>query len=140
MNEWLVYTDYTMLLSGKWKFHKLHEVPPDYLLNIHQNRNGCQDTALINYIEKNLDRIKAKKEGIPYILEEEPKIEAIVCTKRQYPTKQSARDALKKIREAPGNHKKPIRSYECSDCSAWHHTSLPIEVWKEKVNSIKGLK
>ncbi|MCX6755524.1 MAG: hypothetical protein NT068_03255 [Candidatus Nomurabacteria bacterium] len=28
-------------------------------------------------------------------------------------------------------HKKPIRSYECEKCSAWHLTSMPYEVWKE---------
>lgn len=139
MNEWLVYTDHTVLLSGKWKYRKLYEVSADYLLTVYQNRNGVQDKALIAYIEKNLDRIKAKKEGIPYIPEEEPKNET-VCTKRQYPTKQAARDALRQIREAPGDHKKPIRSYECPDCSAWHHTSLPIEIWKEKERLLKGSK
>lgn len=136
MNEWCVYTDHTVLLSGQWKYRKLHEVSPDYLLTVYQNKNGCQDKALIVYIEKNLDRIKAKKEGVPYILEEEPEKEA-VCTKRKYLTKQAARDALGQIRNDPGNHKKPIRSYECPDCSAWHLTSMPIEVWKEKERLLK---
>lgn len=129
----LVYTDHTTLCNGKYKFYKLHEVPVDYLINIYENLKGSTDKALAAYVEKNIDRIKARKEGLPFIVE--PIVEKEVCTKKYYPTKGEARKALKIIRESQGDHKKPIRSYECEKCSGWHHTSLTIEEWKQKINT-----
>jgi capsule polysaccharide modification protein KpsS len=129
MSTGLVYTDHTTLSSGKYKFYKLHEVPAEYLLNIFSNLTGCVDKSLAEYAEKNIDRIKAKADGFPFIVEAQVEVER--CTKIQYMSKKVAREALQKIRDAPGDHKKPIRSYECEKCSAWHLTSVPIEVWKE---------
>jgi hypothetical protein len=90
---------------------------------------ACVDKSLAEYAEKNIDRIKAKADGFPFIVEAQVEVER--CTKIQYMSKKVAREALQKIRDAPGDHKKPIRSYECEKCSAWHLTSVPIEVWKE---------
>lgn len=118
-----------MLSTGKYKFYKLHEVPAEYLLNIYSNLTGCVDKSLAEYVEKNIDRIKAKAKGLPFIVE--APIEIDECTKKQYVSKKVAREALQRIRDAPGDHKKPIRSYECEKCNAWHLTSAPIEIWKE---------
>lgn len=131
MNEWMVYNDHTILSTGRWRGYALHTIPARYFLNIYSNHKSFADKALVAYIEKNLERIQAKHAGLPYIPEVEP-VALLQCTKKQFPTQKAARDALKKIRELPGDHKKPIRSYECPVCSAWHHTSMPIQEWKRQ--------
>lgn len=156
MSEVEIYTDETVLVLGDFKGYKLNQVPPIYLLKLHKHRKGISDKALVNYVEKNIEGIlEARRKDLPYFFEnkviEKAPLEEIkqstafveqkpVCTKKQFPTKKDARDALKIIRNSPGNHKKPIRSYECPHCSAWHHTSMPIEVWKEKEKLLKRSK
>lgn len=89
MYEWIVYEDDSTLLSGQWKGFKISEVPAQYFLTAYQNRNGHHDKALIAWIEKNLDRLKAEKDGVPFVppapdevvLQKEPKKE-VLCTKK----------------------------------------------------------
>jgi uncharacterized protein (DUF3820 family) len=123
-----LYTITTLITFGKHKFKRLYEVPADYLLLIHQNPKGCPDRFLVKCIEHHLEKIKSPDWGTIII----QRIEEDRCTKSVYPTKKDARIALQAIRNSPGKHKKPIRSYECDKCSGWHLTSMPIEEWKEK--------
>lgn len=123
------YSDTTLLTTGKYKFVALCRIPPKYLLDIYnkENRNGkYPDQELIAYIEKNLERLKAKHTG----KEVAPKLER-VCEKFVYPSRKDAKIELKKIRKIIQEHKKPIREYECDKCGGWHLTSIPYEVWKQ---------
>jgi hypothetical protein len=132
----MAYTDHTVLLTGKYRFYKLHAIPPDYLLNIYKNPSGCQDKLLVEYVQSNIEEIKTRPVTGKVILEE-TEVKPI-CTKTPYATKKLANEALKHIRNIDDGNKKPIRSYECDQCNQWHLTSIPYEVWKEKMESSKN--
>lgn len=58
-----MYTDETILTWGEHKFTSLCRVPADYLLKLYYNQH--YDTELMKYVEDNLERIIARKEGKP---------------------------------------------------------------------------
>ena len=134
----VIYTDETVLKGTRYKNHKLCDVPVEYLLNVQARPKGFTDKALVAYVHNNLDRLLAKKNGVPFIKKETTR--RPLCQKEVYVTKGDARRALKRIRESPSIDKKPIRSYECEWCSYWHLTSLPIEKWKEEEQALKKSK
>jgi uncharacterized protein (DUF3820 family) len=123
----IVYTDTTPLPRGKYQFTSLNRVPPEYLLQIYKNKDRS-DKALFEYIEKNLEAIKARVGNFIVV-----KPYGQTCNKIAYATRKAARDALKDIRNHDQEHKKPIRTYECEFCSFWHLTSLTVEEWREKM-------
>lgn len=125
-----MYTDKTPLTFGKYKFVQLCRVPAEYLLNIYNAKNS-KDKELIEYIENNLEKIKARQEG--KIITPELKK---VCEKITYVSEKDAKYEINKIREKEQEHKKPVRAYECVKCSGWHLTSIPFEQW-EKVTDKK---
>lgn len=111
------YTDDTILSFGKHKWVSLCRVPADYLLKIHANK--CYHNPEIReYIESNIERIRARKEGVI----ETPPFE-FPCTKITYISQKQAKEALATIRQTNQEHKKPIREYECEKCGGWHLTS-----------------
>ncbi|MCX6753097.1 MAG: hypothetical protein NTW62_02015 [Candidatus Nomurabacteria bacterium] len=117
------YSDNSIIISGKYKFTLVKNLPVKYLLNIY-NSNNRNDKQLFEYVKENIDKIKARSSG--------KKTVEIKCDKIAYVSRKEARFHLKRIRETgEQEHKKPIRSYECDKCSAWHLTSMPYEVWKE---------
>lgn len=126
------YTDDTILTSGPHKFTRLSRVPPTYLLGLHKNR-AYVDKRLLAYIDENLETIKARNEGKIFA----PKL--VVCKKIFYATEKAAKEALRKIqsRSEGQDEKRPIRSYECSKCSGWHLTSLPLRKWKKKLRKFQ---
>lgn len=109
----MIYTDQTILLKGKHKFKKLRDVPPEYLVNLYDQRN-FQDMELYKYIADRIDQLR------------NPKMERPVqqtCRKTHFIDLEAAE---KRIRQIHGNdtsdHKKPIRAYLC-DCGLYHLTS-----------------
>lgn len=120
-----MYTDETPLTFGKHKFVRLCRVPAEYLLNIYKTKN-IKDKELIDYIEKNLEKIIARQEGKIIA----PKLEK-TCEKITYISEKDAKFEINKIREKEQEHKKPVRAYECQKCGGWHLTSIPFEKWEK---------
>lgn len=118
------YSDNSIIISGKYKFTLVKNLPVKYLLKIYSSNNR-NDKLLFNYVKENIEKIKARSSG--------KKVVEIKCDKIAYVSRKEARFHLKRIREIEIEqmHKKPIRSYECEKCSAWHLTSMPYETWKE---------
>ena len=129
-----MYTDDTILLFGEFKFFKLCRVPANYLLNMFKD-NRCPNREIREYIKENFEKLVMRSKGL---IEDPPLI--IPCTKHVYATQKIAKAELKRIRESKGDHKKPIRTYECPSCSGWHLTSWTWEEWKEEEERGKGLK
>lgn len=127
------YTDNTIMLSGDYKYTSLCRVPPSYLLKIYHRRKKHPDKALLAYIKDNMEKIKGRQDGTIAI----PKLE-IACEKRQFTNQKEAKDEIKRIRDLAQGHKKPVRSYECEKCGAWHITSMSLEKWEVwKKNNLK---
>ena len=118
-----MYTDNTLLTSGKYKFVRLCHVPSKYLLGIYQSNNQ-QDKELYSYISSNLDRIKTKKN----VKEQIQKV-TMLCNKITYCSEKEAKQTLHRIEKTKQEHKKPKRAYECAKCSGWHLTAIPYEKW-----------
>lgn len=124
-----MYTDDSILPRGKFKFRRLKDVPIKYLEGLAKSKGGGFDPELIKYIAENIDRIR---EGFPKLVPVIPLV-PFICEKKTYPTQADAKRALAKIRTDEGEHKKPIRTYECEKCSGWHLTSKPIEEYKKLI-------
>jgi hypothetical protein len=118
-----MYTDNTPLPFGKYKYVSLCRVPPDYLLNIYQDKTIRKE--LLEYIENNMERIIMRKEGII----ETPSLE-LVCDKISYYNEKLAKQVLNRIHKYEHDYKVPVRAYECPKCSQWHLTSMPLEEYK----------
>ncbi len=97
---------------GKYKFHRLKDVPDEYLKMIYQDKLSLSDELVI-YIEEKL--------GIP-----KPTPLIVPCKKHAFPTKKEANFKLMWINKNEQEHKKPIRSYLCENCGQWHLTSKGI--------------
>ncbi len=124
------YDDNTLITVGKHSGKRIREIPTDYLLSIHRNKE-FPDRQLILFIENNIERIKKIHQGIEQFSKP---AEHVPCTKAVYLTKSLARAALQTIRERPGDHRKPIRSYPCDNCSGWHLTSWTVQEWAQLQN------
>lgn len=126
MNEKdLPYTDTTVLLFGPHKFTALSRVPAGYLLSLLKTKRA-HPKPLIEYIEKNIDVITARHQG----LIKPPPI--FRCPKGIYVSKKEANAFLDKIKNTSQYHKKPIRSYECAKCGYWHVTSKTVEEYEQE--------
>ncbi len=92
MNEKdLPYTDTTVLLFGPHKFTALSRVPAGYLLSLLKTKRA-HPKPLIEYIEKNIDAITARHQG----LIESPPI--FRCPKGIYVSKKEANAFLDRIK------------------------------------------
>lgn len=118
-----MYTDDTLLTHGKYKFIALCRIPAKYLLNVYNSKNPT-DKDLNEYIERNLDIIKARQNG----LITSPVLK-VTCEKIIYISKKEAKLEINRIKLKVQENKKPIRTYECEKCGGWHLTSIPIEDW-----------
>ena len=118
-----MYTDDTIMLTGRYKFVKLKNIPSEYLIKIYEN-GSTTDRDLINYINLNMETLLVKNT-------KKLTIEPLPCTKLVFTSKKMANKYLKDIANKKQSHKKPIRSYECEKCSFWHVTSMPIEIFDE---------
>jgi uncharacterized protein (DUF3820 family) len=136
-----MYTDTSILTFGKYRFKKLRDIPASYLINIY-NDKGINKPELREYIERNIDRLKAEAGGMDIIQgikikkpevkkPEVIKIATFVCDKVTFATEKIAKSRLREINNARGNNKKPVRAYECEICGGWHHTSIPFEKFKK---------
>lgn len=127
------YNEDSILTYGKHKSCRIRDIPEQYLITLYWNRGSPPDLQLKEYMERVYDIKsgnvwKRKEIAIP----EPPKKGIPLCPKMYWPTQKAAKEALKKIRESKGDHKKPIRTYECPFCSGWHLTSIPMEIFKSK--------
>ncbi|MFC3365282.1 hypothetical protein ACFOG5_19060 [Pedobacter fastidiosus] len=57
-----MYTDDTILTTGKYRFTLLCRVPPEYLLNLYTRKNKA-NLELYEYVERNLSLIEARASG-----------------------------------------------------------------------------
>ncbi len=135
------YTDNSVLATGKYKYIHLMRIPAQYLLDIYykENKSGkYPDKQLIEYIEKNLEKIKDRldkpvEEFDLGISTRSMNSTLLICKKTGkiiYATEKIAKEALKRIQSIDQAHKKPIRKFECEHCGGWHHTSMTLEEWK----------
>ncbi len=120
-----MYNDDTILIAGKYKFTKLIRVPAEYLLKVYSSGNKS-DKELFEYVQNNLETIIARKEGRIPTSHLKP-----LCDKQAYVSKKVANLHLSVISKKEQDHKKPVRSYECDKCGAWHVTSIPYEHWEK---------
>lgn len=134
-----MYSDTSILTFGKYKFKKLCDVPASYLINLY-NDKGIKEPELMEYIERNIERLKIEAGGMDIIQGikkpevKKPEIIKIVtfrCDKVTFATEKIAKSRLREINNARGNNKKPVRAYECEICGGWHHTSIPFEKFKK---------
>ncbi len=119
-----MYSDKTLLITGKYKFVSLGRVPAQWLLDIYKKGTHA-DYELFEYIVANLDKIKARNTGSSAV---EPI--KLTCDKFMYATESIARAHLRGIKNTEQEHKKPNRAYECRKCGGWHLTSMDYN--KEK--------
>lgn len=110
-----IYTDNTVMLYGRYKYIRLGNWPPGYLLKLYENEKHV-DKPLKKYISDNLEAIKNRLHS------NEPLFKQI-CEKIAYPNEAEAKFALKTITQTEQEHKKPVRAYECPKCNQWHLTS-----------------
>lgn len=121
-----MYTDDTILTVGKYKFVRLSRVPPEYIIKLYETK-GYPNQELKEYIEANIEKIKARQAGlIPT-----PEIE-LPCEKITYASEKIAKDSLHFIQALKQEHKKPVQAYECAKCGGWHLTSIPYEEWEKR--------
>jgi hypothetical protein len=121
-----MYTDNSMLTTGKYKYISLCRVPPEYLLEIFKNKKH-PNKELLEYIENNMEKIKGRLIGeipIPELV--------LPCEKIMYPSEKAAKTEIRRIEKLEQENKKPVRAYECEKCGAWHLTSIPFEKWEKK--------
>ncbi len=121
-----MYTDDTILTVGKYKFVRLSRVPPEYLIERYE-RKDYSSRELKEYIEANIEKIKARQAGlIPT-----PEI-VLPCEKITYASEKIAKASLHFIEALKQEHKKPVRAYECKICGGWHLTSISYEEWEKR--------
>ncbi len=121
-----MYTDDTLLTSGIYKYCRLCTVPAKYLLKVHSS-NGTQDKELLEYIKKNLEKIKARSKGSLNVPAHKKS-----CEKQTFLTEKEAKFEIKRIKNLEEEeHKIPVRTYECEICTFWHLTSIPLDKWGE---------
>ncbi len=121
-----MFTDDSLITFGQYKFTKLCRVPAEYLLELFAKKNYKKNKELLEYIEANLEKIKARKEG--KIISPEFKYP---CEKQIFASEKSAKEEINRIHGLNQENKKPVRVYECEKCGAWHLTSIPYERWEK---------
>lgn len=114
------YTDQTVLTFGKYKFASLCRVSPGYLLDIFKNKS-YPNNDLKGYIENNIDLILSRERGTALI-----SVLELPCSKIQFATEALAKEELRRIQSLNQEGVKPVRAYECPQCSAWHLTKKPL--------------
>ncbi len=141
-----MYTDDTILTFGKYKFIKLCRVPADYLLAFHKQYNPNHKKAnkeLFEYIENNLEKIKARQEGkiisppLEIGYKTTGRFVQLVCkdsNKIIFPSEKDAKHEIRRIQNLEQENKKPVRAYECEKCGGWHLTSISFERWEKLKN------
>lgn len=142
-----MFTDSDVLSKGKHKFIALSRVSPGYLLEVYRNPRGYKALGdeqlknLLEYIEKNLDKIQARARGDVQAPELEigfkfaGKSGVLICkqsNKTIFATEKDAKAQLNKIANVEQDNKKPIRTYQCQHCGQWHLTSKPLGVFYYK--------
>lgn len=113
------YTPNTLVVWGKHRLKRLGNVTHwPYLENFAQSE---KDEKLKSYIAKYKN---AKTKTRPPI---------IICTKKQFISKKLANEEAARLRSKDDDRHKPIRSYECPKCNAWHLTSISYSDYKERI-------
>lgn len=129
-----MYTDNTLLTSGKYPFVRLGRVPARYLLKIYK-ANNQQDKQLHEYIATHLEELKARKDRLV-----EAPLPTLRCNKQSFFSEKVAKEALHLIMNREQDRKKPVRTYECARCGGWHLTSIPFEKWDKDLKPAGVLK
>ena len=133
------YTDDTILTQGEHRLTILRNVPPEYLLELYKTRK-TKDKELLKYIDKNLEKIKARQEDKLKGLRRDHGYKLIgksmhlTCAstdKLIYLTEKDAKLEIKRIKKKKQKRKKPVRAYQCVKCGGWHLTSLALEEWEK---------
>ncbi len=125
-----MYTDNTILTTGKYKFTKLCRVPAQYLVDIFNTKNK-NDPKLYEYVKDNMMDIFLRLTGEV----KPPKLN--VCHKVYYSNESEAKKEIKRISQLTQKNEKPKRAYECDKCSGWHLTSTGIKEYEKKVKQFK---
>lgn len=140
------YTDDTILDFGEYKGVRLCRVPAEYLYGFFR-QNRFPNPEIKKYIIANIWLIRKKVNGsipsLPVIYEEiaeeqptkkeKEDADKRPCVKYTYGSEAIANEVLRKIKRAKHtyNAPRPIRSYLCKHCGAWHLTSAPFQPIKE---------
>jgi len=144
------YTDNSVVDLGGGHSLNLNEISVIKLLRKyrkHKKKTSNINQEFITYVKSNLQRFYDEAEasgnisvmdsikGLGFIPMEKTREELLaeICSKEIYTSKKAANTALVKIKDSEQTNKKPVRSYECDECSFWHLTSIPLSVWKEKM-------
>lgn len=97
-------------------------LPANYLIGLYGDKTAMWKYPEIKqYIEANMDRLIQTQET-----DIKPKDYLLPCYKYSYLDEKIANEQLKIVREDKGDHKKPIRAYQCEKCGFWHLTSKPL--------------
>jgi len=131
------YSDDTIMPYGGYRGFPVKNLPKKYLYNVLKDKKNARP-EFIEYIIENAQRLGIKipvdvpKLKLPKYVPPEEMVQ-FICDKKTFATEKDARRSLKTIRNAEGDNKKPIRVYECPECSGWHLTSMDIEIFKNEV-------
>ena len=126
-----MYSHISILTFGKYKLKKLRDIPASYFLKLYKDLGVMKNNVeLKEYIESNLDILKDEEKGLKsrQVVKPEP----IRCEKITFATEKIAKSRLREINDARGDNKKPVRAYECDICGGWHHTSMPLDEFKNR--------
>lgn len=124
-----MYSKESLMSWGKYKLQKLVDIPSKYFLVLYGSNQLDRDPPLKEYVEYNIDIFRSQENISPPHVPTQ--IVYFICEKKTFPTKRDAQQSLKKIRSVGIKGEKPMRAYECPDCSGWHLTSMPYETFKE---------
>lgn len=137
------YDTNSVVRNGIHQGKRISQLKAEVLLNFNTEQSKNIDFDLYLYVQENLNRIQGQyrmeqKESHSRYLSYKgnQNIVTFKCPKKTFATKKMAMEAIVKNPRKDKNgeeRKRPIRAYECRNCSGWHLTSKTVEEYKENV-------
>jgi hypothetical protein len=114
------------ILTKKHGLSTVQKLPANYLLSSQGNYKHSRPEVW-QFIEDNKELLLTLGDK-PMV--EEVQVQTSDCAKTKYYSEKFAKEQLNKIINSKGEHKKPVRAYECEYCGQWHLTSMPLSEYK----------
>lgn len=139
-----LYDENSVVRTGTHQGKRLYQLKADALLKFNNEVAKNIDFDLYLYVQENLNRIQGqyrmeqKESHTRFLsLKGNQGIITFKCSKKTFATRKMAMEAIvknpRKTKDGDAERKRPIRAYECRNCSGWHLTSKTVEEYKENV-------
>jgi len=137
-----MYADETILPYGKYKNHKLKDIPREYLIDLWVSSKGGWDPEMREYLKENIARIKeihwrTRGIGSKSSLRKNKapnQMATFICNKRTFATEKAALESIIDRDKRKNGKTRPVRAYECHKCSGWHLSSKSLSEFKKTVS------